>query len=145
MNRNQLEVKAGPARRSRAPLLLGTAFATLVAGIVWFTLFRGDPPQFQRQVDMPGMGSHLVNLWLRPLKDGSGAAILIGQVTDVAGMPVRVTSMEFELTRAERTTPESYLATYNPAALGRAHAFSASVKATKLYRAASKPVRSAAP
>jgi hypothetical protein len=47
---------AGPAR---------PGFTVLIAGVVWYTLFRSDAPDYQDRIDMPGMGVHLVNLWAR--------------------------------------------------------------------------------
>lgn len=124
-----MESLAAKSRRSRAPAILGAAFAVLVAAVVWFTLFRSDPPQFQQQVDMPGMGRHRVNLWTKPVRDGSGRTVLVGQVADPADMAVRVSSMEFEINMAAGTRSLSLPGTYSPASFGQSHVFSATAVA----------------
>ena len=111
--------------RSRLPVLLGLGFTVLIAGVVWYTLFRSDAPDYQDQVDMPGMGVHMVNLWVRPVRDGSGTTLLVGQVTDRAGMPVRVTSMDFTPSRYVSGAAPTVAGTYSPAAMGQSHVFTA--------------------
>lgn len=109
----------------RLPVLLGVGFAVLIAGVVWFTLFRSDAPDYQARVEMPGMGVHMVNLWVRPVRDGSGTTLLVGQVTDSAGMPVRVSSMDFTPTRFVSGTGTTVAGGYSPAAMGQTHVFTA--------------------
>ncbi|GEM_PF-6271108 len=114
-------------RKPLVPLAITLAFTVLIGVVIWYTLFKTGAPQYQQAAEMPGMGRHLVNLWITPRKDGTGLADLVGQVTNSSGMAVEVASMTFQArTPTGETSPVQ--GTYSARWADRTHVFSAAVQ-----------------
>ena len=86
--------------------MLGVGILVPVILVVFMTIRTVDKPTMQLNVFMPGMGEHFVNVWLDPDPPTTSGVTLIGQMTDLTGMPMTIGAMEI---RAGRLGSESSL------------------------------------
>ena len=87
----------GRLRRRTPPgvlLVAGIIVVAVVAGLA-LAMTGGENPHYQQRVSMPGMGDHLVNLWVSPRPPQAGQVELTAQVTDVGGWPSPPGSLSF--------------------------------------------------
>ena len=87
-------------------VMLGLGILVPVLLVVFMTIRTVDKPTVQLNVFMPGMGEHLVNVWLDPDPPTTSGVTLIGQMTDLTGMAMTIGAMEI---RAGRLGSESSL------------------------------------
>jgi hypothetical protein len=69
--------------------------------VVYVTIRTVDKPTTQIEVNMHGMGTHYVNIWLRPDPPSLNGTTIIAQVANLAGMPMRVEKIDFRISRPD--------------------------------------------
>ncbi|MEX2431103.1 MAG: hypothetical protein WD645_04210 [Dehalococcoidia bacterium] len=96
----------------------------LVAVVAWASTSHSGTPAQQQRVTIPGVGEHLVNLWVEPA-DTSGGQRLTAQVTDTGGWPASVSSVVFSVAGADQAAPVEAPGVYAPDGPGRGQVYHA--------------------